>query len=462
MVGWLEQLGPRLGDASLACLVLTGLAALAMIACRQPVRRLTIARGALVASLAVWPLVVWSPAPRVDVVAPLLEVAPPIWNRLAPAPLCHDRAGSRDAWTPSAAWRARASAAYLGGAALGLGWLTLGWWGSSRLARRSVAASAGSQAILDALAAADGGPRPRLRVAPGLNRPALIGVFRPTILLPTAWDDPARRDALRLCLLHERVHARRRDPGFALVAGLAQAAWFYLPTLWLVRAQMRLDQEFLADHAAATGFGPFGSYAASLVDLADSGGVGGVERASGGGSALWPRILMLVRCPFPFEARSNGRWRLGAASVLAAVTLLATGLSIRPPEATVASTTSPALPKPAGGRLHIALLSLERGSLPFRLPVAPPDRFDLSMEIWAEPSTLDGLRVAGGRLAAEGIPTGPDGWRAIKVRRGSEGLEVRVDGIPIPQHRPGPTVPALEIASTPPTPLFIRELVLSW
>lgn len=454
MVGWLERVGPRLGDASLAGLVLSTLAALGMVACRQPVRRLTIARATLAAILALGPLSAWSPMTRVDAVGPLLAVVPPIWNRVAPGPLCHGRAGHRSTWTPSGPWRARATAAYLVGASLGVAWLAMGCVGTARLRRRSRPASLQAQAILEELAA-DGGPRPELRVAPGLARPALIGVWRPSVMLPTSWDVPDRRDALRLCLLHERVHARRRDPGFALVAGLAQALWFYLPTVWWIRAQMRLDQEFLADHAAATGFGPFGTYAASLVDLADAGGIGGVERA-GGGSALWPRVLMLVRCPFPFEARSGRWWRVAAGAIVAAAALLASGLTVQEP----GPSSSPPLPTPAAGRFQLALLSLEHTSLPFRLPVSTPPHYDLTLEIWAEGPSLDALRIAGCRLSGEGAAIGHDGWRTIKLHRGPDGVEVRVDGNLVPQRGPGQA--SLLIDAVPRAPVFIRDLVLSW
>ena len=53
-------------------------------------------------------------------------------------------------------------------------------------------------------------------------------------------------------------------------AKLAQAIWFFLPPIWWIRDQMKLDQEFLADRGAVEQFGTSGRYASTLVDLASS------------------------------------------------------------------------------------------------------------------------------------------------------------------------------------------------
>ena len=64
---WIDRIGATILDTSLAAAVLLGLAALAMVACRQPARRCCLARAAIVASLALFPLVAFGPArPRIE------------------------------------------------------------------------------------------------------------------------------------------------------------------------------------------------------------------------------------------------------------------------------------------------------------------------------------------------------------------------------------------------------------
>src|SRR4029079_15614907 len=113
------------------------------------------------------------------------------------------------------------------------------------------------------------GVRRSLRWAPLRRRP-LLGALRPTILIPPDLDRPEAIERLRLSLVHELAHAERADPWFAWAGALAQAVWFPVPWVWWITRQMRLDQEFLVDRIAASEFGPFGSYATSLVELADA------------------------------------------------------------------------------------------------------------------------------------------------------------------------------------------------
>src|SRR5690242_1487274 len=63
---WLESLGGIVRDASLAAFGLLSLSALAMLSCRQPVRRICLARAAIVGSLLLIPLVGFAPLPRLE------------------------------------------------------------------------------------------------------------------------------------------------------------------------------------------------------------------------------------------------------------------------------------------------------------------------------------------------------------------------------------------------------------
>ena len=73
MLVWLDRAGSILFDATLSTAIFLSLVVLAMLICRQPTRRLLIARIALWASLAMIPLVALAPLPRVDLLDTLVQ-----------------------------------------------------------------------------------------------------------------------------------------------------------------------------------------------------------------------------------------------------------------------------------------------------------------------------------------------------------------------------------------------------
>src|SRR6202035_1583001 len=123
----------------------------------------------------------------------------------------------------------------------------------------------------------------------------------------------------------------------ALDRGLFPLLWAH-PAYWWLRRRMRQDQEFLADAAAASLIGP-ADYAAPLVvwarDLAGgrrivvSNAVGIWERPSG--FAL--RISTILNQADRITLRCSGRVRTAVVACLAALSLIAASVSVRPPNA---------------------------------------------------------------------------------------------------------------------------------
>src|SRR5262249_52462629 len=74
---WLDRLGALLVDATLGTLALLVVATIAMVGCRQPSRRVILARGAILGSLAMIALDSARPLPRLDLVGQLQRIAPP-------------------------------------------------------------------------------------------------------------------------------------------------------------------------------------------------------------------------------------------------------------------------------------------------------------------------------------------------------------------------------------------------
>jgi len=472
---WVDRLGVLVFDAGLSAAVLWAGAWLAVLGCRQPARRLRIARAAAICSLSLGPLVGLQVVPRVDLVAALVRTGflphpllTPRWPVSMPA---GDRAVPPTPATPrpEEPWTARVlTLTYAAGVAGGLGWLTLGWAALGRLNRQSSAPSAGSQAIYDALTASRPARRPRLRVSDRVGRPVLGGIVRPIILIPPALDTPAGRDRLRLSLLHELAHAEAADPGFALLGGLARAVWFFLPPVWWSATQVRLDQEFLADRRAAAGFGPTGDYAASLLEFASdrTGNPGPPDRPAAStegveGSPLFQRVMMLLQCPFAVEARPPGWWSRAVPVVFAAATLAAASLSVRPPEVTTSASRPPDSFEVL--RLDIAESTLrDTGRSPvFELPIRLPERFEITTRVLGDGDSLRQSRIAG--VALSGPAHVAPGWHSVRIRRGRHGVSLDIDGEPVPEASVSPH--ASEWLSVEPAPgrsISLRRLVLTW
>ena len=77
--------------------------------------------------------------------------------------------------------------------------------------------------------------------------PALMGVFRPRILLPAHLVTALSRDQLRHVLMHELAHLQRHDIAINwLLIGLTALHWFN-PLIWFAFHRLRSDREPLRD-----------------------------------------------------------------------------------------------------------------------------------------------------------------------------------------------------------------------
>ncbi len=79
--------------------------------------------------------------------------------------------------------------------------------------------------------------------------PALVGAWRPRIVIPADFD--SRYDAAErtLIIAHERTHARRGDGFGCLVAQVLLVLFWFNPLAWWAVSALRHDQEFACDAA---------------------------------------------------------------------------------------------------------------------------------------------------------------------------------------------------------------------
>jgi len=81
------------------------------------------------------------------------------------------------------------------------------------------------------------------------GQPGVFGALRPRLVLPLDFKSRFEVDDRRLILAHERVHARRCDPLWNLLAAALLAAQWFNPLAWWAHAVFRRDQEISCDAA---------------------------------------------------------------------------------------------------------------------------------------------------------------------------------------------------------------------
>ena len=200
---------------------------------------------------------------------------------------------------------------------------------------------------LETAAAELGVARPPLLLwSPALSVPMTCGVTRPAILLPCAalhWD--AQR--MRVVLLHELAHIRRRDCLVHCLAQTALALHWCNPMMWMALARLRAERERACDDLVLVAGTRGSDYAEHLLDIArqfrrQRMGVAAVAMARP--SELEGRLLAILN---PLRSRRpTDRARLGFAIAAAALIVLpVSGLRLQAramvPDAVQASAPTP-------------------------------------------------------------------------------------------------------------------------
>jgi len=97
--------------------------------------------------------------------------------------------------------------------------------------------------------------------------PMAFGIFRPSVVMPMDADTwPAHR--LRVVLLHELAHVKRRDCLTHLVAQLACAAYWFNPLAWMAARRLRVERERACDDLVLAAGTRGSDYADQLLDIA--------------------------------------------------------------------------------------------------------------------------------------------------------------------------------------------------
>jgi beta-lactamase regulating signal transducer with metallopeptidase domain len=129
--------------------------------------------------------------------------------------------------------------------------------------------------------------------------PAVIGWFRPAVLIPVsaiAGLSPQQLDAI---ILHELAHIRRLDAFANLFQILIEILLFYHPAIWWVSRRIRAEREHCCDDVAVSIAGDALGYARALTLLEARRALPSMALAATGGALTWrvTRLLGLRQRP---------------------------------------------------------------------------------------------------------------------------------------------------------------------
>ncbi|MBP7050154.1 MAG: M56 family metallopeptidase [Phycisphaerae bacterium] len=110
----------------------------------------------------------------------------------------------------------------------------------------------------------------RLRLSPIVFSPAVCGLLRPTILMPTALLERLSPESLRAVLIHELAHVKRGDLWVNSLQTVLQVVYFYNPLVWLANAIVRRAREQAVDEMVLVALDAQAqSYGNTLIDIAE-------------------------------------------------------------------------------------------------------------------------------------------------------------------------------------------------
>ncbi len=327
-IGFLKQPSQRLAVTKSSLVALLLLALLVAIPGWSVVHLLTAERSAPTVETPVreqfqQPAVVQTQTPLVEIRSNVVASNP------VPAPPPEVITPARPE-TTKLSWPALFAISHLVGTACIVSWLILGWVASARLRRGARPAPPKVFAILEEVATPDRDRLQQLQLQTHdrIDVAVALGIWRPIILLPEQWTNNQSPENLRTVLAHESTHILNRDVQWVALARALFVALWANPLFWVMRRRLRLDQEALADAAAAE-LTSRQRYAEQLVAWARdvrsrpamqlSSAVGLWE----GPSQLRQRIAILLNEQFTVLRNCSLGWRLASYGfcVLAALAL---------------------------------------------------------------------------------------------------------------------------------------------
>ncbi|MBW8015163.1 MAG: M56 family metallopeptidase [Planctomycetes bacterium] len=168
--------------------------------------------------------------------------------------------------------------------------------------------------------------------------PTVVGVFKPTILLPFSFASGLSPRQVEMLLAHELAHVRRYDPFVNIAQRVIEALLFFHPAVWFISNRIRIERENCCDDMVIKIGGKANEYASSLVDIAQQTLLAASKQrfvaegvsAAGRPSRLGDRIRRLMGAPKSQQLRLKYTWVIGLLAVLVLAIPMTISMSSRP------------------------------------------------------------------------------------------------------------------------------------
>jgi bla regulator protein BlaR1 len=146
-------------------------------------------------------------------------------------------------------------------------------WRMRRLLRQATPATDAGLLALAHECARKAGVRGSLRLlqTDSVSAPAVVGLWRPRLLLPRDAEERWTEGELRFILLHECTHLRRHDLAAAWLLATARVIHWFNPLVWLATHLSRTDAELACDAAVLRRIDSPAAYGETLLRVAQSG-----------------------------------------------------------------------------------------------------------------------------------------------------------------------------------------------
>lgn len=112
--------------------------------------------------------------------------------------------------------------------------------------------------------------RPLLRFHTGISAPMTVGLLRVWVAIPMTWRETIDDSVFDQTLTHELGHIARKDPMTHTLQRVFEVVFWMYPAVWFVAHQLEVERESACDDWVLTHDGSRNSYAANLLDVAES------------------------------------------------------------------------------------------------------------------------------------------------------------------------------------------------
>ena len=107
----------------------------------------------------------------------------------------------------------------------------------------------------------------RIFTSERVREAAVVGFWKPVVLMPASWLTSLPPDVIEAVIAHELAHIRRFDVWANLLQRLMETLLFYHPAVWWLSNTIRLEREMCCDELAIAATGQRGNYAIALEQV---------------------------------------------------------------------------------------------------------------------------------------------------------------------------------------------------